>query len=767
MSSPLSPARQNVWFPTPQQRYEMPQKPPLSLLSQTSRIEPRPPPPSRSISSMIKSRASPQRSSNVTESEDTESDDDDDSRQRYLSRQKERKRLSQHVLREQSQVRPSHRDERFVRDDQSSSSSSSQDKLRGHREALFGLHGESKAVEPLPPAFSRPPLSSLSSTSSRQVGEESKHSRGNNNNNKDVDDNGDYDNDQSVNTNTNRNESGSESDNSGSDSDTGRRGKSTRVKKTTSSSSSTGRSSMTSNKIPILELAIKYDIIHFELIPEPRLHNEVFTLRRPHRSDRPCEVTSTEGMPIRRPTETTKEATSFHQHQQPQAKVQITLDAMHRIAVSQTQGGRDHNEDRFSAAIANKPMNACFFAIYDGHGGDTVSTMLSDYLPECIFGALQQLFESHGWHQAFMKNEMIKTTPANFNKEIRKTLRATFVSFDREMHRQNMDKKHENYKKFDGVGSTCTSCLVLGHHVYICNLGDSRSVLFDQFGRLIRESHDHKPDDVDEHKRILNIGGTVTIPAEGSHGVARVDGLAVSRAFGDFGKYKTHSWERTNVKGESVKMSKYDPIKCLVQADPTVEEFTMDRLSVPSPPSGPYLPGPPTPLSIVSSPSTAALSASINPKTTPLSYYLLLGSDGLWDAFGKQPDGTEEAIRVTLSFIRDSPNNLAHATRQLIGYAIKKLSSDNITAMIVQLYINTSPPMFTVVQPMSTMPGMGGYNMMPPSQMPIMGSPSLHPSMQTIQTIHTTAAASSPMYSPHHQHSYSYQSPQMFYSPHR
>lgn len=65
--------------------------------------------------------------------------------------------------------------------------------------------------------------------------------------------------------------------------------------------------------------------------------------------------------------------------------------------------------------------------------------------------------------------------------------------------------------------------------LYIANSGDSRSVL-SRGGKALELSHDHKPDNEEEKKRIYNAGSIIT---EG-----RVDGnLNLSRSLGDL-RYK-------------------------------------------------------------------------------------------------------------------------------------------------------------------------------------------------------------------------------------
>lgn len=79
------------------------------------------------------------------------------------------------------------------------------------------------------------------------------------------------------------------------------------------------------------------------------------------------------------------------------------------------------------------------------------------------------------------------------------------------------------------AGCTATVALITSSEIYCCNAGDSRTVL--SKGKLAVDlSKDHKPDDVEERRRIYAASSFVED--------SRVNGmLALSRALGDF-EYK-------------------------------------------------------------------------------------------------------------------------------------------------------------------------------------------------------------------------------------
>ena len=77
-------------------------------------------------------------------------------------------------------------------------------------------------------------------------------------------------------------------------------------------------------------------------------------------------------------------------------------------------------------------------------------------------------------------------------------------------------------------GCTGTAALILENKLYVAHVGDSRAVLGETNG-VVAITKDHKPDRVDERKRIEDVGGTVI-----HAGTWRVSGvLAVSRSFGN------------------------------------------------------------------------------------------------------------------------------------------------------------------------------------------------------------------------------------------
>ncbi|KAM9034315.1 protein phosphatase 1L [Sarcophilus harrisii] len=79
-------------------------------------------------------------------------------------------------------------------------------------------------------------------------------------------------------------------------------------------------------------------------------------------------------------------------------------------------------------------------------------------------------------------------------------------------------------------GTTCLIALLSDKDLTVANVGDSRGVLCDKDGNAIPLSHDHKPYQLKERKRIKRAGGFISF-----NGSWRVQGiLAMSRSLGDY-----------------------------------------------------------------------------------------------------------------------------------------------------------------------------------------------------------------------------------------
>nr|DBA26139.1 TPA: hypothetical protein GDO54_010436 [Pyxicephalus adspersus] len=160
------------------------------------------------------------------------------------------------------------------------------------------------------------------------------------------------------------------------------------------------------------------------------------------------------------------------------------------VAVYSIQGRRDHMEDRFEIImdLLNK-THPSIFGIFDGHGGESAAEYVKTHLPEVLKQHLQD--------------------------------------FERDKENSLLEKLSGTY---DEAGTTCLIALLSDKELTVANVGDSRGVLCDKDGNAIPLSHDHKPYQLKERKRIKRAGGFISF-----NGSWRVQGiLAMSRSLGDY-----------------------------------------------------------------------------------------------------------------------------------------------------------------------------------------------------------------------------------------
>lgn len=165
---------------------------------------------------------------------------------------------------------------------------------------------------------------------------------------------------------------------------------------------------------------------------------------------------------------------------------------------SSFRGKRVTMEDCFDikmSKIDGQTVN--MFGIFDGHGGSRAAEYLKKHL-----------FENLMKHPQFMEDT--KTAIS----ETYKQTDMDFLNSERDIYRDD--------------GSTASAAVLVGSHLYVANVGDSRTII-SKAGKAIPLSEDHKPNRSDERKRVENAGGVVMWA-----GTWRVGGvLAMSRAFGN------------------------------------------------------------------------------------------------------------------------------------------------------------------------------------------------------------------------------------------
>ncbi|KAG2310459.1 hypothetical protein Bca52824_022016 [Brassica carinata] len=162
------------------------------------------------------------------------------------------------------------------------------------------------------------------------------------------------------------------------------------------------------------------------------------------------------------------------------------------------RGKRSTMEDFYDVkASMIEGQTVCMFGIFDGHGGSRAA----EYLKKHLFNNLMM-------HPQFLTDTKLALS---------ETYKQTDVAF--------LESEKDTYRD---DGSTASAAVLVGNHLYVANVGDSRTIV-SKAGKAIALSDDHKPNRSDERKRIESAGGVIMWA-----GTWRVGGvLAMSRAFGN------------------------------------------------------------------------------------------------------------------------------------------------------------------------------------------------------------------------------------------
>lgn len=306
------------------------------------------------------------------------------------------------------------------------------------------------------------------------------------------------------------------------------------------------------------------------------------------------------------------------------------MEDRHRIVsdLHTTQQQQQHpldNTVRTTMTACTKPSACCFAAVYDGHNGAMAAQHASERMHEILAN-----------HTSVM-DIIAQQSSVVDEAEKHKVMGALGDAFD-EVEDEIMAMTRQLGKN---DGCTALVSMVLGGHLFVANLGDSRAVLArhgqDAAQRL---TIDHKPNVPSEKERIEDAGGKVIFSGcwRVAHEKVPVR-LAVSRSFGDH------------------QLKNNLPKTCtapLVSAKPFVDAFEL----------------------------------------TPKDQFVILASDGIWDRVSD-----DEAVSIVRDEIMRScdvvDNNhqvgqwvptdeaVKAATDKLIEVALQKQTYDNVTAIVM------------------------------------------------------------------------------------
>jgi protein phosphatase 1L len=174
-----------------------------------------------------------------------------------------------------------------------------------------------------------------------------------------------------------------------------------------------------------------------------------------------------------------------------------------------TRRGKMQNEDKYTIELAQESNNnSNLFGVYDGHGGDSVSTYLSGNLPNHIF--------------AKMKHH-------NGTSQIESYLDQAFMEADAVVSNGRYEK----------VGSTATVGLIRDNKLFVANAGDSMLVLCRKDNSYFATKQ-HRPNTRKEIDRIYAAGGHIIISSDSTPWLCVAPQnppfLSLSRAIGDYPK---------------------------------------------------------------------------------------------------------------------------------------------------------------------------------------------------------------------------------------
>ena len=261
------------------------------------------------------------------------------------------------------------------------------------------------------------------------------------------------------------------------------------------------------------------------------------------------------------------------------------------VSVYSVQNKRNHQEDFFYHGIVD---GGKLYAIYDGHGGTFAAGFLQRNFPTYFLAAS--------------------------GDTMRKKMKATCQKLEEDLITYLQTKERvEDQSKYGSCGSTLVATFVKDGLAYFMHVGDSRAVLESE-GKVVFATADHKVGNKDEFQRIkeLKADGFIHLYANG----ARIGGLAISRAFGD---YTLKNKLKNECKGPVI----------IAEPDYMAQHLTKQNK------------------------------------------FLVLASDGLWDTL------TNEKVIQILNDKKD--DDIDSITQLLATTAIEKGSTDNITVMLVDL----------------------------------------------------------------------------------
>jgi len=183
----------------------------------------------------------------------------------------------------------------------------------------------------------------------------------------------------------------------------------------------------------------------------------------------------------------------------------------YRIGSFSMAGAKPHHpnwQNQDSYLEMNLADGRLFLGVFDGHGPD--GTHISNRVKSLFSAKASEIASQTDLTEAFVR---------------------AFAEVQNEIQRDSLS---------ENSGATTTVALIntLEHRACVAHVGDSTALLVDAGGRVVFQSRDHKPSDVDEAARLLSNGSTVI------NGRLHMNGrqdchFGLARSIGDFA-YASH-----------------------------------------------------------------------------------------------------------------------------------------------------------------------------------------------------------------------------------
>jgi serine/threonine protein phosphatase PrpC len=186
------------------------------------------------------------------------------------------------------------------------------------------------------------------------------------------------------------------------------------------------------------------------------------------------------------------------------------------------------------------------FGVCDGHGtnGEKIAEFVAKTFPHHLEAILLQKAEQKGNFENIASFLLSQSLEMSIFQALEKTVE--------DLTKQEVDSYFS--------GTTLNAILIVHNNVFVCNVGDSRSVMASgkNFSNIIELSEDHKPENENERKRILSKNGRIEQMKDEDgmpYGPLRVwlmnenlPGLAMTRSIGDmFGASIGITWRPSMV----------------------------------------------------------------------------------------------------------------------------------------------------------------------------------------------------------------------------